>query len=123
MVLCDRFTDATFAYQGGGHGVPLQRIAALAGWVHADCQPDRTFLFDVPTSISHARLSAAQAHGRTSDKFEREEQAFFERVRAVYLDRARAEPKRFRVIDSSAPIAHVRRTLADCIDELAQEVS
>ncbi len=121
-VLCDRFTDATFAYQGGGHRVPMERIAELARWVHGDCEPDRTFLFDLPTSVSRARLAAARADGRSADKFEREEEAFFERVRATYLDRAHAAPQRFRVIDSSAPIAQVRRALEGYVDELAQQV-
>jgi dTMP kinase len=121
-VLCDRFTDATFAYQGGGHRVPVQHIAALATWVHGDCGPDRTLLFDLPIAVSHARLTAAQAHGRTADKFEREEQAFFERVRTAYLGRAQAEPQRFRVIDSSAPVAQVREKLERYISELAQEL-
>ena len=80
-VLCDRFTDATFAYQGGGHGVPLARIRELEQWTHGDCQPDLTYLFDVPPAISHARLKLAQSEGRELDKFENEASAFFERVR------------------------------------------
>ena len=111
-VLCDRFTDATFAYQGGGHGVPLERIAALEAWIHGDCQPDITLLFDVPPEVSRARLDEARATGRELDKFEREAGAFFNRVRAVYLDRARADPRRFRVVDSSRPIDVVRAELA-----------
>ena len=88
-VLCDRFTDATFAYQGGGHGVSLERIRELEQWIHGDCQPDLTYLFDVPTAVSHARLKLAQSEGRELDKFESEASAFFERVRAAYLARAR----------------------------------
>ena len=110
-VLCDRFTDATYAYQGGGHGVDLNRIRELEQWIHGDCQPDLTLLFDVPTDVSRARLERAQAGGRTLDKFEREAGAFFERVRAAYLDRARDDPRRFRVIDSTRPLAEVRATL------------
>ena len=71
-VLCDRFTDATYAYQGGGHGVTVKRIRELEQWIHGDCQPDLTLLFDVPTGVSRARLDRAQAEGRTLDKFERE---------------------------------------------------
>jgi dTMP kinase len=110
-VLCDRFTDATYAYQGGGHGVPFSRIRELEQWIHGDCQPDLTFLFDVPPAVSRARLDQAQVGGRDLDKFEREEDAFFARVRAAYLDRATAAPQRFRIIDSSRPIATVRAEL------------
>jgi len=110
-VVCDRFTDATYAYQGGGHGVPFPRIRELERWIHGDCQPDLTFLFDVPPAISRARLDQAQAGGRGLDKFEREAGAFFERVRNAYLDRAAAEPHRFRIIDSTRPLAAVRAEL------------
>jgi dTMP kinase len=111
-VLCDRFTDATYAYQGGGHGVPEARIALLEEWVHADCRPDLTFLFDVPTEVSHARLAHAASEGRGLDKFEREAQGFFARVREAYLARARSDPRRFRVIDSTRPVVMVRGELA-----------
>ncbi|HZQ62745.1 MAG TPA: dTMP kinase [Casimicrobiaceae bacterium] len=117
-VLCDRYTDATFAYQGGGHGVPLQRIAMLETWIHADCQPDRTILFDVPTEVSRERLARAKPSGRGADKFERQDAAFFERVRNAYLDRARAEPQRFRIVDSTRPIEEVRAQLASIVVEL-----
>jgi dTMP kinase len=111
-VLCDRFTDATFAYQAGGHGVPAERIRYLEQWIHGECQPDLTFLFDVPPSVSRLRLEKAQAEGRELDKFEREAGGFFERVRNAYLDRVRADPGRFRVIDSTRPLAAVRTELA-----------
>jgi dTMP kinase len=110
-VLCDRFTDATYAYQGGGHGVDLTRIRQLEQWIHGDCQPDLTLLFDVPSGVSRARLERAQAEGRTLDKFEREAGAFFERVRAAYLERASDNPQRFRVVDSTRPLAQVRADL------------
>lgn len=117
-VVCDRFTDATYAYQGGGHHVPLARIAELEAWVHGDCQPDLTLLFDVSTDVSRARLTRAEANGRALDKFEAERQDFFERVRAAYLDRARAMPARFRVIDSARPIADVRTELSAVLADL-----
>ena len=98
-IVCDRFTDATYAYQGGGHGVPHEVISALERDALGGFQPDLTIVFDVPPQVGRERL----ADGRTLDKFEREDNAFFERVRAVYLERARAEPKRCRVIDSTAP--------------------
>lgn len=110
-VVCDRFTDATYAYQGGGHGVARERIAELEQFVHGDCQPDVTLLFDVPLPVSRARLDRAQADGRTLDKFESEQQDFFARVRAAYLERAAADPRRFRVIDSSRPLEETRVAL------------
>ena len=116
-VLCDRFTDASYAYQGGGHGVPVQHIAALEQMVHGDLAPDTTLLFDVPLEVSRARLVKQQAAGRTLDKFEAEKEAFFARVRDAYLSRAAAAPARFRVIDSSRPIADVRAELARLIAE------
>ena len=114
-VLCDRFTDATYAYQGGGHGVPVEHIAALERFVHGDLQPDLTLLFDVPLDVSRARLAKAQAHGRTLDKFENEKEAFFARVRDAYLTRAAAAPERFRIVDSSRPIEDVRAELAPLV--------
>jgi dTMP kinase len=111
-VVCDRFTDATYAYQGGGHGVAVAHIAALEKMVHGDLTPDVTLLFDVPLGVSRARLAKAEAAGRTLDKFEAEKEAFFARVRDAYLARAAAAPDRFRVIDSSRPIADVRADLA-----------
>jgi len=116
-VVCDRFTDATYAYQGGGHGVPAEHIAALEAFVHGDLQPDVTLLFDVPLSVSRERLSRAEAGGRRLDKFEGEAQAFFARVRNAYLDRAKRYPARFRVIDSSQPLAEVRAELTRIIEQ------
>lgn len=114
-VLCDRYTDATWAYQGGGHGVDRARIAELARWVHGDCDPDLTILFDVPTSVSRERLERAQSGGRALDRFEREGASFAERVRAAYLERAAAEPARFRVVDSTRPHEAVRAELASIV--------
>lgn len=103
-VLCDRFTDATYAYQGGGRGIPEQRIAALERWVHGDLQPDLTLLLDLPVATGLARV----ARRGPEDRFEREEQAFFERVRATYRARAQRFPERFRVVDTDADPAEVR---------------
>jgi dTMP kinase len=114
-VLCDRFTDATYAYQGGGHGVDAKRIRELEGWVHGDCSPDLTLLFDVPTHVSRERL---ERNGRALDKFEREYAAFFDRVRAAYLDRAKGEPARFRIVDSTQPIDTVRAAIATALEAL-----
>ncbi len=117
-VVCDRFTDATYAYQGGGHGVPRDWITRLAAFVHPGCNPDLTLLFDVPLAVSRARLDKSAAAGRTLDKFENERQEFFERVRAAYLERAAAEPLRIRIVDSSRPLADVRAELAGILAAL-----
>ena len=111
VVLCDRFTDATYAYQGAGHGVSLAVIDALAHWVHGGCNPELTLLFDVPSEVSRERLARMHAKGKARDKFEQETLAFFERVREGYLARAKAEPQRFRVIDSARPVDEVRAEL------------
>lgn len=116
IVLCDRFTDATYAYQGAGHGVSLAMLDTLAEFVHGDCNPDLTLLFDVPSEVSRERLARMQARGKSLDRFERESQDFFERVRDGYLARAAAEPARFRIIDSTRPVDEVRaeiRAIAD----------
>jgi len=105
-VLCDRFTDATYAYQGGGRGVPTGQIDALAAIVHPDMEPDLTLLFDLPADVGLARARVRNgAHG--PDRFETEQSGFFERVRATYLERARREPRRFRLIDAVAGVEEV----------------
>ncbi len=117
-VLCDRFTDATYAYQGGGYGVSAARIGQLEDWVHGDCPPDLTLLFDVPPEVSRERLASNARDGRVLDKFERELQSFFERVRAVYLERARNEPHRFRIVDSTRSLDEVRAQLGAALEGL-----
>lgn len=119
VVICDRFTDATYAYQGGGHGVPPASLAALETFVLHGLEPDVTLLFDVPLAVSRDRLARAAAQGRVLDKFETEQQAFFERVRDAYHARAAAHPLRFRVIDSTQPVDAVRAKLARIVDEIA----
>lgn len=113
-VLCDRFTDATFAYQSGGSGVPWGRVEALERWVHADLQPDLTVYLDVPPELGRARRDRI----KTPDRFEQEAEAFFERVRAAYLRRAREAPARVRVIDASATIPEIASRLENLLDEL-----
>ena len=117
-VVCDRFTDATYAYQGGGHGMPMERILALELWTHADCQPDLTLLFDVPAVVSRSRLDSAESAGRALDKFEREEASFFTRVRNAYLERAKALPQRIRLIDSTRSVEAVRAEVTSHLDIL-----
>jgi dTMP kinase len=113
-VLCDRFTDATYAYQGGGRGLDMQRIAQLETWVQAGFQPYRTLLFDLPVEIG---LQRAGERG-VLDRFEQEQKAFFERVRAAYLVRAKVFPQRFRVIDAARDLGDVQAQLDSLIDEL-----
>ena len=113
-VVCDRFTDATFAYQGGGRELGYERIAILEKWVHPDIQPDRTWLFDVPLSVARERLNRT----REQDRFEKMADAFFERTREVYLARAHADPKRVVCVDSTVPIDLIRKGLSEDIDQL-----
>jgi dTMP kinase len=110
-VISDRFTDATFAYQGGGRKLDLQKLAALEQWVHPQLQPDLTLLFDVPLDVARARLDAT----RTLDKFEQEKADFFAATRAEYLRRAAEFPQRFRIIDSAQAIAAIQDQLRDII--------
>jgi dTMP kinase len=105
-VLCDRFTDATYAYQGGGRGMPVEHIDALVRLVHPHRQPDLTVLLDAPVSVGLARARVRNG-AEGPDRFETEQAAFFERVRAVYLARARGEPGRFRVVDATVDVAQV----------------
>ena len=113
-VLCDRFTDATYAYQGGGRGIPSERIAVLEDWVQGRFQPDMTILFDLPIEIGMQR---AGQRGEL-DRFEQEQASFFEGVRASYRDRARRHPGRFRVVDASLELDAVRQQLDAILDEL-----
>ncbi len=113
-VISDRFTDASFAYQGGGRQLSPAKLEALEQWVHADLQPDLTLLFDVPLAVARERLNRS----RDPDKFEREQDAFFTRVRDAYLQRAARFPQRMRVIDSTRPLAEVSSELAALVATL-----
>jgi dTMP kinase len=112
-VLCDRFSDASYAYQGGGRGQPVQRIAALEQWACAGVRPDLTLLLDLPVATGRDRATGRSA----PDRIEAEADGFFERVRAAYRERALAEPSRFRVIDATQSPAKV---LADAIEAVAE---
>jgi dTMP kinase len=114
-VLCDRFTDATFAYQGGGRGIPEDRLEILERWVQGELQPDLTLYFDVSVAVARERLDAA----RSADRFEREQGEFFARVRDGYLGRARRFPGRVRVINSTLPLDQVRDALRAELDRLS----
>lgn len=112
-VLCDRFTDATYAYQGGGRGLSAARIAQLEAWVQGALRPNLTLLLDVPVDVGLQRANQRSE----PDRFEREQKEFFERVRATYLDRARHEPQRMRVIDASRTPEEVRQQIAAVLGE------
>ena len=111
-VVSDRFTDATFAYQGGGRGVPLQDIATLEHWVQGNFRPDLTLLLDVPLEVSMARINQT----REKDRFEQEEAEFFNRVREVYLQRANEQPERYAVIDSSQSLDDVKNQIETALN-------
>lgn len=110
-VLCDRFTDATYAYQAGGSGMAWERVSALEQWVQGELRPDLTLYFDLAPEIGRARAQQARA----PDRFEREQHAFYERVRAAYLRRASEHPDRIRVIDAARTIADVQKELEEII--------
>ncbi|APQ11344.1 dTMP kinase [Pseudomonas oryzihabitans] len=114
LVLCDRFVDATYAYQGGGRGVPVERIATLEAFVLGDLQPDLTLVFDLPVEIGLARAARRGA----LDRFEQEQRAFFEAVRQTYLQRAQAKPERYSIIDASRTLAEVQADLRALVARL-----
>ena len=118
-VISDRFTDASFAYQGGGRGMDLPKLEALEQWVHPHLQPDLTLLFDVPLDVARARLDAT----RSLDKFEQEKADFFAATRNEYLRRATQFPDRFRVIDSTQSIAEIQVRIAAILDECLKSIA
>ena len=107
-VLCDRFVDASFAYQGGGRGLDWKKLDDLSHWVLGDLQPDLTLIFDAPVEIAQQRLHAATSN---PDRFEQEQAAFFEKVRAAYLRIARENPARVRVVDATRTPAAINKEL------------
>ncbi|GLX12621.1 thymidylate kinase [Pseudomonas straminea] len=116
VVLCDRFTDATYAYQGGGRGLDVARIAQLEEFVQGALRPDLTVVFDLPVEVG---LSRAAARGRL-DRFEQEGRSFFEAVRATYLQRAKAAPARYRILDASQSLEAVQRDLDALLPQLME---
>ena len=118
-VLCDRFTDATYAYQGGGRGIDTARIAQLEQWVQGGFRPDLTLLLDVPVEIGLARANNRSA----PDRFEQEKVEFFERVRQGYLEMSKQHADRYRVIDASLPLDEVQQQLAGTLEEMLQGFS
>ena len=116
-VVSDRFTDASFAYQGGGRGLDRGKLETLEAWVQSGLQPDLTLLFDVPVEVARVRLEAA---GNAPDRFEREQQAFFERVRQTYLDRAQREPRRIIRIDATGSPGEIKKSLEKIISNICK---
>jgi len=114
-VLCDRYTDASFAYQGGGRALGAEPVRILEDWVQQGRGPDCTLLFDVPLETARERLSQGREH---ADRFEREDAAFFERTRQAYHARAAADPERFRTIDARRSIEDIRTELDGILDGL-----
>ncbi len=112
-VLCDRFTDATYAYQGGGRGIPMQRIAILEDWVQGELRPDLTILLDLPVEVGLQRASERSE----PDRIEQEKNHFFEAVRQSYLKMAADFPQRYRVIDASQTLEQVQKDIAAVLDE------
>ncbi len=114
-VVCDRFTDSTRAYQGGGAGVPSDLIENLAKTVPEGASPDRVYVFDAPSSLAASRRAA---RAEPSDRFEAQDEAYFERVRGIYLDRARELPAIYRVLDSSLALEDIQKELEKDISTL-----
>ncbi len=112
-VVSDRFTDATYAYQGAGRGMAKDRIAALERWVQGGLQPDLTLVFDAPVELALGRLAKDRG-----DRFELENKSFFERVRAEYLERVAAEPRRMRMIPGGRPLDEVKKDVEDIISTI-----
>lgn len=117
-VVCDRFTDATFAYQGGGRELGYERVATLENWVHPSLQPDRTWLFDVPLDVARERLNRT----REQDRFEKMADAFFQRTRDIYLARAKQFPERIRCVDSTQSIEDIRIALIKDLSQLLSTI-
>lgn len=110
-VISDRFSDASFAYQGGGRGLDWDKLSQLERWVHPDLQPDLTLFFDVPVEVARQRL----ANNASLDRFEQEQADFFERVRAGYHERVRQNPQRYIVIDAAQPMDAVKQKLEEIV--------
>ncbi|HQR58645.1 MAG TPA: dTMP kinase [Azonexus sp.] len=114
-VICDRFSDATYAYQGGGRGLERHKLQQLEQWVHGRLQPDLTLLFDLPLDVARERIALAS---RVLDRFEQERADFHERVRQAYLERWHASPGRIRVIDAQGSIETIRKSLEEIVTNI-----
>ena len=113
IILCDRFTDASYAYQGGGRGIDASRINLLEKWVQGDLRPNLTLLFDLDVNIGMQRTKKRS----DADRFEREEINFFEKIRNTYLERAKKEPQRFRIINSASLLENVKEQIVTILKD------
>lgn len=114
-VVCDRFTDATYAYQGGGRGLDRHKFGELEHWVHGHLQPDLTLLFDLPFSVARERIALQT---RELDRFEQERADFHERVRLAYLERAAAAPQRIKVINADRPLEEIKKSVEQLVTSI-----
>jgi dTMP kinase len=114
-VLCDRFTDSSYAYQGGGRGILAERISTIENWVQGDLRPDFTILLDIDPEISFARIKT-----KTLDRIEVEKKYFFQKIRECYLERAKREPKRFRIVDANQDHEGVLQQLVKILEEIVR---
>lgn len=114
VVICDRFTDATYAYQGGGRGIDKQRIAVLEQWVQGSIRPDLTIILDIPVEVGLQRVLVRGA----KDRIELERLEFFQRVRSTYLQRAQQHPERYRIIDATVPLEKVQSQICSSLSEV-----
>ncbi len=114
-VVCDRFSDATYAYQGGGRGLDKEKFAALERWVHGHLQPDLTLLFDLPPAVASLRIVA---QGRSLDRFEQERIEFHLRVRQAYLERAATSPERIKRINANQELSEIKKQVEDIVSIL-----
>ncbi len=119
-VISDRFTDATYAYQGAARGIGFERIAEIETWVQQGFQPDTTFVFDLPIEIGMARVAS---RGGEIDRFEQEKQAFFEKVRSAYLKRAEMSPNRYQVLDAAQPLEQVQAAISERLESMLGKVN
>lgn len=118
LVLCDRFTDASYAYQGAGRGIPVEKIAILEKWVLNGLKPDVTLLLDAPVELSLTRIKERSKQ----DRFETETKKFFEEARQTYLDRAAAEPERFRILDATHDINKLREEILKIVKPYVEKI-
>ncbi|GAB6034097.1 dTMP kinase [Galenea microaerophila] len=116
-VISDRFTDASYAYQGAARGLAFERIAQIENWVQQGFFPDLVFVFDLPVEVGMQRV---QSRGEASDRFEQEQKAFFEKVRQAYLQRAAQHPERYCILDASQPLAEVQQQIVQKLETLMQ---
>lgn len=117
-VISDRFTDASYAYQGAARGMGFERIESIEAWVQQGFYPDMTFVFDLPIEIGMQRVAA---RGAGTDRFEQEKQDFFEKVRGAYLQRAEQHPQRYHVLDASQSLENVQSSIHDALNQLLAE--